>query len=43
MANEGSFIPQKRHDILVEAIRKMEYDGCVCNVGEGINLVLFFV
>ena len=42
MANPGIFVPQPRHDILVEAIRTKEYGGRVHGAREGIGLRLFF-
>lgn len=42
MVSQGYFVPQLRHDILVEAIRTKEHDVRVCGVGEGITLRLFF-
>lgn len=42
MANEVSLVPQKWHDILVEAIGTKEHVGRVCGVGEDISLRLFF-
>lgn len=33
MASECSFVPQLRHDILVEAIETKEHGECFCGVG----------
>lgn len=40
--HEGTFFPEPRHDILVEAIRTQEHGGRVCGVGDDIDLRVFF-
>ena len=41
-AREGTFVPEARHDILVEAIGTDEHGGRVRGVGEGVCLRSFF-
>ena len=41
-AREGSFVPEARHDILVEAIGTEEHGGRVRGVGEDVGLRSFF-
>lgn len=40
--HEDSFIPEPRHDILVEVIRTKEHDGRVRGVGDDIGLRVWF-
>lgn len=42
MSREDYFVLEPQHDILIEAIRTNEYGGCVCGVGDGIDLRLFY-
>lgn len=39
--SDSVFVPQQRHDILVEAVRANEHGGRVCGVGRGVDLRLF--
>ena len=39
---EGSFVPEPRHDILLEAIGTKEYGGHVCGVGDDIGMRVSF-
>lgn len=41
-AREGTFVPEGRRDILVEAIGTDEHGGRVRGVGEGVGLRAFF-
>ena len=42
MDNEGSFVPQVQHDILVEIIGIKEHNGCVRGDRQDINLRVYF-
>lgn len=42
IVSNDSFVPQSRHDILVESIIIRGHGGYVCDVGEGNKLRLFF-
>lgn len=41
-AREGSFVPEPRHDILVEEIGTKVHGGRVCGVGDDISLRVWF-
>ncbi|KAI5392053.1 hypothetical protein KIW84_076731 [Lathyrus oleraceus] len=41
-SKDGIFVPQGRHNILVEAIGTEEYGGCVHGLGRGVDLRLYF-
>lgn len=42
MSSQGTFVPQPRHDILVEAIKTYEHGSRARSVGEDIGMGLWF-
>jgi len=42
LESQGNFVPEGRHDILVEAIRRPEHCGRVCSTGQGVEIKLYF-
>lgn len=43
MVNEGYFVSQVQHDILGEAIRTQQHNGCVRGDRQGISLRVYFL
>ena len=42
MESQGNFVPEGRHDILVEAIGRPEHSGRVRAAGQGVGIKLYF-
>jgi len=41
-SSQGNFVPEGRHNILVEAIGRPEHCGHVRAVGQGVEIKLYF-
>jgi len=42
LESDSKFVVEGRHDILVEAIGRLEHCGCVCAAGQGVGIKLYF-
>jgi len=42
LESQGNFVPEGRHDILVEAIGRHEHCGRVRAAGQGVEIKLYF-
>jgi len=42
LESQGNFVPEGRHDILVETIGRPEHSGHVRAVAQGVGIKLYF-
>jgi len=42
LKSQGNFVPEGRHNILVEAIERHEHCGRVRAAGQGVGIKLYF-